>query len=489
MNYGRVLHVVGLIVATISATMALPLAVAIGHGEGQAAFSFLVAIGSGILLGGGSAFLFKDASPSFYRREGLVVVGSAWIVSAAFGCLPYVLSGVIADPIGAYFETMSGFTTTGASVMSSIETDGAGLATPRSILFWRCMTNWLGGVGIVVLLVALLPALGGGSRLIFHFEVPGVGEKGFKPHIRETALTLWIIYTLLTAVEVLLLLFGGMDWFDAVCHSFASMATGGFSPRNGSVGDFHSSYLHVVVTLFMLLAGVNFTLYARLAEGKWREVLRDGELRFYLGVLLLATVLITIDLRGEGSYDSSLLAVRDSAFQVTSIATTTGFATADFDRWPGLSRALLVVLMFMGGSVGSTAGGMKLIRIMIMVKFMAMQATLHIRPRAVEQVRVGRSVVPAPLLRSVLGMCLIFLVSFGLGGIALALCGLHPQEAFTSSIATLGNIGPGLGDVGPAGNYSGLNAPAKVICTFLMLLGRLEIYTALALFHPRLWRD
>ena len=489
MNLRRVLHVIGMLIVIISLTMLAPLAVALGYWEPIAIRAFGIAIVTGLILGGIPAYVWRAAPDSFYRREGLTVVGFAWLACALVGCLPYVISGVIPDFIGAYFETMSGFTTTGASVMPSMEFYGDGQVVPQAILFWRCMTNWLGGVGIVVLLVALLPALGVGSRIMFHFEVPGVGEKGFKPQIRQTAKTLWVIYTTLTLVESVFLMFAGMDWFAALCHSFATMATGGFSVHTASIGFYNSTWIHIIVTIFMFLAGVNFTLYHRVAGGHWAALYKDPEFRIYTGLILLAIVLISADLLVTGLETEVGIAVRDAAFQVVSIGTTTGFATVDFDAWPALSKALLVISMFVGGSAGSTAGGIKVIRFVLIMKFVGRQLRTHVRPRSVAPVRFGGEPVADEVVQPILGMVLLFICTFALGGIILTALGVDMDTAFAASIATLGNIGPGFRGVGPACNYADIPSAGKALCSLLMLIGRLEIMTALSLMTRVLWRD
>ena len=489
MNYRRILHVLARLLMTISLTMFAPMGVALIYTEWWAAAAFLISITTGLAAALAARYAGRQAPSAFYRREGLAVVATAWIVCSFVACLPYMITGVIPGFVDAFFESMSGFTTTGASVLRTVEFMADGTAVPRSILFWRCMTNWLGGVGIVVLFVALLPALGVGGRLLFHFESPGVGEKGFMPHIRQTASMLWIIYVTLTGLEAILLWIAGMDLFHAICHSFATLATGGFSPHTASVGHYSSTAIHVIVTIFMLLAACNFTLYFKAVERRWKDVWEDRELRFFICLVAVAILLVWGNLVWSGQDDSAAHALRDSAFQVASISTTTGFATADFDAWPSFSRLILVLLMFVGGCAGSTAGGMKCIRIAVVFKFMMRQLKSHVRPRNVDQIRMGSDPIPVEVYRPVLGMFLIFVCSFAFGALALAAMGLDLTTAMSASIATLGNIGPGLGSVGPTANYADLPAAGKLMLTLFMLVGRLEIYTALSLFTPTLWRD
>ncbi len=485
MNIARVSSVVGKLVLVISCTLAVPALVALSHGEQDAFWAFLTSIGIGSVFALALQVAGRGASENMFRREGMAVVALAWIVCTFVGCLPYIFTGVIESPINAYFETMSGFTTTGASVLESSPNE----PFPRSILFWRCLTNWLGGVGIVVLFVALLPALGVGGRLLFNLEVPGVGEKGFAPRIHSAATVLWVIYTILTAVEVGALMLAGLDVFDAVCHSLSTMATGGFSPHSASVGHYNSSAVRIIVTVFMFLAGVNFTLYYQLRLGNWRVIWRDSELRCYVGILLIVSLLIAWDLGRAGVFDGvgdSLLA---STFTSVSIGTTTGFATEDFNRWPDFSRFLLVLLMFVGGCAGSTAGGPKVIRIMVILKAMLLQLGRHIRPRRVSSLTVGGSGISEEIVHGVTMMFCVFVATFLFGGVALLMMGLDLQTSLSASIACVGNIGPGLGSVGPTGNYADVPTAGKVLLSVLMLVGRLEVFTALSLFAPGLWRD
>lgn len=488
MNIARVASVVGKLVLIISCTLALPALVALAYGEMDAFWAFLASIGVGAVAALSLQIAGRGASENMFRREGMAVVALAWVACALVGCLPYILTGVIDSPVDAYFETMSGFTTTGASVLEVVE-GPEDAPFPRSILFWRCLTNWLGGVGIVVLFVALLPTLGVGGRLLFNLEVPGVGDKGFAPRIHNTATVLWSIYTILTVVEVGALMLAGLDLFDAVCHSFSTLATGGFSPHSASVGHFNSNAVRIIVTVFMFLAGVNFTLYYQLRRGNWRVVWRDAELRCYVGILLVISLIIAWDLGRAGVFDGMGDSMMASVFASVSIGTTTGFATHDFNTWPDLSRFLLVLLMFVGGCAGSTAGGPKVIRVIVVIKTMLHQVRRHIRPRSVDGLKVGESVISDDIIRGVTVMFLVFISTFVFGAVALLLMGLNLQTSLTASIACIGNIGPGLGAVGPRGNYADIPAVGKLLLSVLMLVGRLEVFTALSLFAPGLWRD
>jgi trk/ktr system potassium uptake protein len=490
MNYLRVVQVVGLLLALVSLTMLAPLGIALAFGEGEAARAFAISVAAGLVASGLASLIGRRAEGRFYRREALGVVASAWIVAASVGCLPYLLCGVLDGVVDAYFETMSGFTTTGASVIPDMEELPDGSPMPRSILFWRCLTNWVGGVGIVVLFVAVLPALGVSSRQIFHMEVPGVGEKGFMPHIRQTALALWLLYVGLTFACFLSLWAANLTWFDALCHALATLATGGFSSHTASIGHYSGWHIHLIVTVFMFMAGINFSLYFRLLlKRDLRGFLGNAEFRFYAGTVALCIVIIGLDLLFRGQVQGVGAALDQSSFQVVTIATSTGFATENFDAWPALSKLVLVMLMFTGGCAGSTAGGIKLFRIMLVLKYATRQLRLHIRPRSVERLKLGGSAITKEVIRPVLGMVIFFLATFVVGALFLAALGMEMTEALSASIAAIGNTGPGLGAVGPAGNYADVPETGKIVLAFLMLVGRLEIFTALSLFAPTLWRD
>jgi len=447
--------------------------------------SIMLAAGAGIvllLLGQGTR------EQSIGQREGLLVVSGSWVLAGMVGALPFLLTGVIPRPVDALFESISGFTTTGASVLVAME------GIPRALLFWRSLIQWLGGMGIVVLFVAVLPSLGIGGRFLYRQEVPGPAKAGLRPHVRDTATTLWMVYMGLTVAEILALSLAGMDLFDAVCHTFATMATGGFSTRTASLGAF-SGYAQAVVILFMLAAGVNFTLYANLwrGGGMWSgrrgvsNFLRDPELRLYLGILLVATVLLTGSLMGHGGH-SPANALRLASFQAVSMQTTTGFATADFDAWSPFARLLLVMLMFVGGCAGSTGGSIKVVRFLIAGKLAVVQIRHFFRPRRVSRVRVGDDVVSADMLGIISGFFILFLSSWALIALAVAASGADLVTAATAAIACLGNIGPGLAGVGATQNYSGLADSAKLILSAGMVIGRLEVFTVLGLLSRSFWR-
>ena len=415
------------------------------------------------------------------HREGMAIVTLGWLSAGLFGALPFYLAGTFAGFTDCFFEAMSGFTTTGASVMTDIE------IVPRGLLLWRSLTHWLGGMGIIVLSLAILPFLGVGGMQLYKAEVPGPVVDKLRPRIRDTAMLLWKVYLLFSLLETVLLMFGGMDLFEALCHTFGTMATGGFSTKNASVGHYNSLYIESVVILFMIVAGINFSLHFQLLRGRPLALWRDPEFRFYGSVILIFTLVSTASVYRE-VYAGLGQALRYSAFQVVSICTTTGYATADFELWTPLTQSMLLFLMFLGGSAGSTAGGMKCMRIMLLLKHSYRELFRLIHPRAVAQVKLGRQIVHDQVLQSIWGYFILFLGLFVLAALSLAAMGVDVQTSFAAVLACIGNIGPGLGTVGPSENYAHLPAMGKWVLTLCMLLGRLEIYTVIILFVPEFWR-
>ncbi|MAB89835.1 MAG: potassium transporter [Planctomycetes bacterium] len=485
MNYGRVAHILGTFCCFISGMLLLPLFVAYLHGEADAYRAFGIPIAVGLVGGFILRRVFKDASRNLYRREGLLIVTGCWLAAAILGAVPFVLSGMIPNLEDAFFESMSGFTTTGSTILREIETQGRGL------MFWRSMTHWLGGMGIVVLFVAVLPALGVGGRLLYQFEAPGVETDDLKPRIRETALALWKIYLVMTVAETSLLMVAGLDLYDAVVHTFGTVATGGFSTYSGSISHFDSAAVEIIITVFMFLAGVNFTLYFRARRDGLRHFIKDPEFKTYAGIMGVMIVITVAMLLSRGGYDDGGRAALDAAFTVVSVGTTTGYGTVDFETWPTVLRIMLVMLMFIGGSAGSTAGGMKVFRIMLVVKYVGHEFRRFIRPHRVRTMLVGGHEVSDEVMRNVLAFFAVSILLFA--GSTVALAAMDPdiqmETATTSVVATLWNIGPGLGAVGPTDNFADLPGPGKILLTFLMLFGRLEVFTAMVIFMPGLYRD
>jgi trk system potassium uptake protein TrkH len=379
---------------------------------------------------------------------------------------------------------MSGFTTTGATVFSDIE------GIPHGVLFWRSLTHWLGGMGIIVLVIAVLPYLGVGGMQLFRAEVPGPTPERLRPRIAQTAKLLWLVYAGLTVAQTGFYLLGGLNLFEAVTHTFGTLATGGFSPKNASVGHYTSPYVQYVTIAFMYMAGVNFALHFRAATGRL-DYFRDHEWRFFTTVLLLGSVLVMGVNLAHGGYPSGAAglehAARDALFTTTSLVTTTGFVTADYQTWVPAAQMILLGFLFVGGMAGSTGGGIKAVRVLLVLKQTAIELRKHLHPRGIYLARVGRQVVGEDVLANVIGFVLLYLMLFLAGAVALSLLGIDMLTALGASAATVGNIGPGLGDVGATGNYGWMSASAHALLTFLMLVGRLEIYTVLLLFLPETW--
>jgi len=446
--------------------------------------SFFIPAGVGLAF-----FLFmlficrKDSKPFLTKRDGFLFVTLSWVFASAIGALPFVLSGYIPSYIDAFFETMSGFTTTGASILTNIE------VLPRALLLWRATTHWLGGMGIVVLLVAILPTLGFSAIRVIEAEAPGPSIDRIAPHISSTAKVLWLIYLGLTVLEVLLLIIGGMTLFDAICHAFATMATGGFSPKNASVAYYNSGFVHAVITIFMFLAGMNFTLHYRLLSGNLRSILKDTEFRVYFAIFAISSVIIGVDLLVSGMYRNFGESLRFSSFQVSSILTTTGFATANFGQWPAVSQTILFFLMFIGGCAGSTGGGIKVIRIVVLFKMAVTEMRYVANPRGVYAIFLGNKALRKNVIYDIAALVFLYFAFFFISVIVISFSGVDILTSVTAVIANLGNIGPGLGKVGPAFNYAFFPWWAKLWLAFAMLVGRLEVYTVLILFSRKFWRS
>jgi len=481
MHVKPLLNFLGILVLVLGLSMAMPLAVSLYYGEGDAG-AFLIS-SAAALIPGLALFLLtrRHGRPALGHRDGVAIVTFGWITAGLVGTLPYLISGSIPGLTNAYFESISGFTTTGASILSEIE------GLPKGILLWRSLTQWFGGMGIIVLSVAILPFLGIGGMQLYKAEVPSPVVDKLKPRISDTAKTLWKVYVLITFLEILLLLAGGMSLFESACHAFATLPTGGFSPKNASIAHYDSAYFDGVVLVFMLLAGINFSLHYRMIKGDPVSWFVDPEFRVFMGLFAFFTLTVTLDVYGS-IYESVIEAFRFASFQVGSILTTTGFATADFDTWPAYSRLVLLLSMFLGGMAGSTGGGMKIMRVLLLVKHAYREVFRFIHPRAVTQVKLGRKTVPDEVLSSIWGFFLLFTGLFIVASFAMAALGLDLITAFSSVAASIGNIGPGLAGVGPVRNYYDIPMAGKWILMFCMLLGRLEIYTVIVLMIPEYWK-
>ncbi len=483
MRIRLVVHILGHLLLALAASMLVPLTMARMWGEPGSTvnawiLSLLATGTAGLLMRG-----LTDLEGELGRKEGFGVVSLGWIVIACFAALPFRLSGAMHSYTDAYFETMSGLTTTGASILTVVE------VLPRSLLFWRSLMHWFGGMGIIVLSIAILPFLGVGGTQLFRAEVPGVSKDRLTPRITSTAKLLWGVYLLLTVLQVGALRVCGMSLFDSVCHAFGTVATGGFSTRSASIGAYQSVAVESVILVFMFLAGVNFTLHFRLLtdRGHRRSAYRDTEFLFYVGLMLAAVVIITATLSLTHTYRGPD-ALRHSAFAAVSIMTTTGFGTEDFNRWPSLCRFVLLLLMFVGGCAGSTGGGMKVVRFMLLLRHGLTEIRRIIYPDAVLPVKMGGQIVPATVVANVLAFFFLHVSLFAFGTIIMTGLGLDLVTAFTSVLACISNIGPGLAAVGPAENYAFLPMAGKWLLAAFMLLGRLEIYTVLVLMLPSLWK-
>lgn len=423
---------------------------------------------------------FSDPGTGIQVREGFAIVTFGWLSMALFGALPFMITGAIPSLTDAVFESMSGFTTTGASILTDIE------ALPKSVLFWRSFTGWLGGMGIIVFSLAILPVLGIGGMQLYKAEAPGPTKDKLTPRIHQTAKLLWGVYVLLSGLETVLLMLCGMSLFEALCHTFGTMATGGFSTRNASIAAFENPWVHWIIIIFMFMAGTNFALHYRALSGKPLLYFRDPEFRFYGYTILSAVILILIF--SWTTFDSFGKGIRDGFFQVVSLCTTTGYVTANYETWHPLAIILLIILMFMGGMAASTGGGMKMVRCMILLKHAHIEIKKLIHPNAVFALRFGQRVTSQEVTTNILGFFLLFIIIFVLGALILIALGLDFSTSFGASIACLSNIGPAIGGVGPMGNYASLPALAKWLLIVMMLMGRLELFTVLVLFSRSFWR-
>lgn len=459
-------------------TQLIPAAIGLACGESQA----VVFAGSGLasVAGGLLVRKFIPSEGRIGRRECFLIVVWGWLMAAAIGSVPFLVGGTFTTFTDAFFETMSGISTTGATLIPDIE------AQPYSILFWRSFIQWLGGMGIIVLFVAVLPNLGGGARL-FMAEVPGPVPERIQPRIQATAKTLWLIYVGLSGLLAVLLLAGGMSVFDSVTHTFTTMATGGFSTRQDSIGAFASPFIRITIMCFTLVAGCNFALYFKLLSGRPGAMWRDGEFRFYLTLVALATALLFVGIMSGGGMQPGP-ALLDSGFQAASIMTTTGFTTADYEVWPPLARGILLLLMFVGGCAGSTGGSIKVGRLLILFKHAAGEVSRFTNPRRVSLTKVNGNAIKTDVINAVLAFVFLYMLVFAVGTVIMAGLGLDLTTAAGAVAACLGNIGPGFGLVGPSYTYEVVPAVGKWVLALCMLLGRLEVYTVIALLLPGFWR-
>lgn len=480
LNTAKIINVIGLLVLIEGLFILLCLIPAFIYRDGDLP-AFLLTGALTFLTGVTMWFFTRNADKSIGKREGFIIVSLVWVVFSIFGSLPFWFSGYISSFGDAFFETISGFTTTGATILDDIE------ALPHGLLFWRSLTQWMGGMGIIVLSLAVLPILGIGGMQLFIAEVPGPTKDKLHPRVKETARRLWGIYIIFTAAETILLLLGGMNLFDAVNHSFTTMATGGFSTRQESIAYFNSPFIEYVITLFMFIAGTNFILSYFALHFRFDRIWKNEEFRFYLA-LVFVFILITGTRLAITGFAGPEESYRTAAFQVVSIITTTGYITSDYSLWiPSLS-VLIFILMFIGGSAGSTGGGIKVIRVLLIVKNTYLEVKRHIYPAAVIPVKLNKKPVSQAIIGDILAFGFIYILILAVSVVVIASLGYGMDTSIGAAAACLGNIGPGIGMVGPVENFAHFPLSGKWFLSFLMLLGRLELFTVLVLFLPSFWR-
>lgn len=479
MNYRLVAQTIGKLMIIIALAMCFPLLLAIGD-RGSDRFAFWLSVLITLLLGVLLSMLKSSGSPG--RKEGFAVVSLGWIAATALGALPLVLSGTVPTYTDAFFEVMSGFTTTGSTVIPAVE------AVPRSILLWRAITQWLGGMGIIVLSLALFPFSKTGTTL-FMAEVPGHITDRILPRLGKSAGMLWLIYSVITAVMIITLSIAGMPLFESIVHSLTTVSTGGFSARNISIEAYYSPVIEAIVVFFMLLCGMNFALFYRVVQKKsLRPLFADTETKGYFAIVLVAIVIIAISLITAMNLPICE-SLRQSVFQVAAIITTTGFSSTNFDLWPALAKGVLIVLMFIGASTGSTAGSIKVARILLLFKYFRRQVQKAVSPRRVLQTKLGDTVISDTVMHEILAFFFMYICLFAAGALVVMATGQDFVTSISAAATAIGNNGPGLASIGPYSNFSGLHAIAKWALCFLMLAGRLEILTLLSLFSIRFWRD
>ena len=477
MNYRMIARILGMVLLILAALLVLPLIAGLCYGENVLNFAVTIAAAAAL---GGIFMLFKPKNRDIYAREGFTAVGLSWILMSLLGALPFVISGDIPHYVDALFETVSGFTTTGSSLLTDIE------GMSRGCMFWRMFTHWIGGMGVLVFIMAVLPMSGEHSMHIMRAEVPGPVVGKLVPRVRKTAAILYLIYMGLTAIETLFLLGGGMSFFEALLHAFATAGTGGFSTRGASIAAFNSLYIEIVISVFMLLFAVNFNLYFLLLLGRVRDVLKNQELRCFACIVAFSMLSIAWNISGQ--YSGFAEALRYSSFTVASLVSSTGFGTADFTQWPQYSQWLLVIIMFIGACAGSTGGGLKLSRVMLLIRAAFADLRHMIWPRRVNRVQMEGQRVEAAGIRAVFSYFALYMLMLLLGTLLISFDGFDTATNFTAALTCLSNMGPGLGLIGPNGNFSIFSDFSKLLMSLLMLIGRLEIYPVLVLFFPSVWR-
>ncbi len=476
----RVCYLLSLLLIFASLTLAVPLAISAGYGEPETVGDFAATLLIGVVIGLAGYFFLRTDLAGLSRREGFAAVAIGWIMVCALGSVPFILSGTL-DPLNSWFETVSGFSGTGSSVIPDVE------SLPRGLLFWRSFTHWLGGMGFVALYIAIFPLMGVGAMQLFRAEAPGLEMDRLRPRIRSTARILWLIYLGMSTILTALLMAGGMGWFDAVCQMFAAIGTGGFSTRNASIAGFHSAYIEWVIILFLWFASTNFALWWAVLGGKPKRLLKDPEWRFYSLVLLGSSAIVAalVYFQNDVSLND---AVRNATFEVVSTASTTGFATADYEKWAPLAQFILFMLLFMGGSAGSTAGAMKAIRVYLFAKQALRGLFTTVHPQSVAPVRLGGRVVAPEVMHGISTFMGLYLLTYVVAVAGVSLTKVDFATAMSAVATAMGGVGPGLGEVGPYDNFLWMQPAAKGILSFCMLAGRLELFTLMLIFVPAYWR-
>ena len=477
MNYSIIRYILCRVLEFQALFLLLPCITALCYGEKQGWVYLLVA--AGCLCIGGLGKLKKPRSNVFYAKEGFVTVSLSWIIMSITGAMPFYFTGEFPTYTDALFETISGFTTTGASILTDVE------ALTHCTMLWRCFTHWIGGMGVLVLILAILPLAGGYNMYLMRAESPGPTVGKLVPRVRHTARILYGIYVIMTIIQVITLLLAKMSFFDALTLSFGTAGTGGFALLNSGAAEYTTA-VQVILTVFMILFGINFNVYFLISERRGKEALKHEEMRYYLGIIAAAIILIAINVRGY--FGSAVEAVQQAAFQVGSIITTTGYSTTDFNQWPEFSKFILVLLMFVGACAGSTGGGIKVSRVLVMAKLVKSEFSYLLHPKRVRQIYMEKHVVTKEIWRSISVFFITYIFIYGISVLLISLDNLDFTTNFTAVAATLNNIGPGLGLVGPTGNFSVYSDPAKYVLMFDMLAGRLELFPMLLLFSPFTWK-
>ncbi len=485
MRFKVVLNTLGIILKYLGVLMLIPALVGYYYSRQDPAqfpsvmifiYSFLVTTSVGLVLQ-----YTNRSSDEFRNRESFGIVAFAWLSAAMFGALPFLLSGM--HPVDALFESMSGITATGATIMTDIESHS------KALLFWRCFIQWLGGMGIIMLFLAILPKLGVAGRQLFRAEAPGPTEDKLKPRLKETAKILWMVYVVLSAIQFIALLGAGMGVYDGLTHTFTTIACGGFSPRADSIAAFNSPLIEGIIVFFMFVAGANFALHYRLIYVDHRSLLKDSEFKFYSFIVVSAAVVLTLTLWMTGTFEEIGTSFRYAIFHVLSILTGTGYSTYDYNTWPDSSRMVLFMLMFIGGSAGSAAGGIKVVRLLLMLKYGYRELFRLLQPKLVRPIRLGKQVVHENVMNSIFSFIILYILVFMISTFLLSLMGIEKVSAASASIATLGNIGPGFDLVGPSSSFSAIPVLGKLVLIANMWIGRLEIFTVLVLLIPGFWRE